>query len=270
MLSARELVVTLVIDEIYVTSRLDYKAQTVVGYAENESSKKDEDKDEFAKTKVAFMVCSASYGLAEKKIRIKHVFRVTKSSDLTLEDVRALFAQITDTDISESFKTNQSVLDNFNFILETDYLVKSDVDESSKIYVCGYATHTTSKKNGLSIASDPVNFIFVHMSSILQYIMCDSETEAQFLRSNPEKSLLCSLTERSVALDSFFNIFQGNCSKCEELLRAARIPTSTLEIGGIWGLWAFVIRQEEATLFEQVGLEEICEIYQHSKNIKES
>nr|CAI5860991.1 unnamed protein product [Callosobruchus analis] len=63
MLSARELVVTLVIDEIYVTSRLDYKAQTVVGYAENESSKKDEDKDEFAKTKVAFMVCSASYGL---------------------------------------------------------------------------------------------------------------------------------------------------------------------------------------------------------------
>ncbi|VEN45422.1 unnamed protein product [Callosobruchus maculatus] len=60
-LSVRELVVTLIIDEICVTSRLDYRAQTVVGYAENDSS----NKDEFAKTIVAFMVCSAFGNLNE-------------------------------------------------------------------------------------------------------------------------------------------------------------------------------------------------------------
>lgn len=63
--------VILIIDEIYITSRLDYRAQSIVGYAENKVTSD----CEVAKTIVTFMISSA-FGRVNEVVKLWPVSNV--------------------------------------------------------------------------------------------------------------------------------------------------------------------------------------------------
>ncbi|VEN41670.1 unnamed protein product [Callosobruchus maculatus] len=179
---------------------------------------------------------------AEKKIRVKHIFQNINKS-FSLSDIREQFSLITDDDIEETFETHGLLANEFISILNTNYLQVSDVDDATKIYISGYASHTISKKlnncgscisiitmskgnltgnkyfdnlqrNGLSIATDRVCYIFYHMASIMQYIMNNKDCEAKFLKFNQHKFILCKLTIESIKSDIYYNDFQNICEEC--------------------------------------------------------
>ena len=67
-LTSRENVVIVLIAEIYVIAKLDYRAKRVAGYALNSN--------ELAKTILAFMICSA-FGNFSKIIKLLPVYNIT-------------------------------------------------------------------------------------------------------------------------------------------------------------------------------------------------
>lgn len=181
---------------------------------------------------------------AEKKIRMKHIFKNLNHS-LSLSDIKAQFSLISENDIKESFEIEDSLGNEFLFILQSNYLQVSDVDDSTKIYISGYASHTISKKlnqcencisllterkgsktgneyfdylqrDGLSVANDRVTYVFVHMVSIMQYIMNNKECEVKFLKCYKQKDILCKLTIASIQSDFYYSDFLTNCSRCNK------------------------------------------------------
>lgn len=68
------------------------------------------------------------------------------------------------------------------------------------------------QREGLSIATESVNFIFVHMCSILEYILNDHLVLSKFLQSQNQKTILCELTLRSIELDFYYSEFTETCS----------------------------------------------------------
>jgi len=181
---------------------------------------------------------------AEKKIRIKHIFKNINPC-FTLNDIKLQFSMLSESDIQESCDMDEVLLQKFIFILKTDYLKVSLIDESSKIYITGYASHVISKKlngcqncislitvakgqktsneyfdnlqrNGLSIATDRVGYIFFHMTSILQFIMQNKDIDKLFIQSNQQKKILCILTTKSVQSDFYYFDFLQTCLNCRQ------------------------------------------------------
>ncbi|CAG9762615.1 unnamed protein product [Ceutorhynchus assimilis] len=134
---------------------------------------------------------------SEKKIRLQNLLK-SCDSEQDLNFLKSRFLQ------ENSSKTEIDISD-FNFILNTDYLVKYELDESVKTYICGYAAHSLQKKikcttclslvikskgeiieddyfnhlqrGGLCIASDEIGYIYYHISAIFNFIGSDTNTE---------------------------------------------------------------------------------------------
>lgn len=141
----------------------------------------------------------------------------------------------------ESIKEFVHIFDNYA------YLQNDVVDECATIYVCGYVAHSVSKKlccsecvsfvtktkgsyagnkyfdflqrSGLSIATERISYIFVHMLSIFEYIINDEHLENLFLKSGNQKHILCKLTFYSVKDDFYFEDFLSMCHICNRDLK---------------------------------------------------
>ncbi|CAH1978417.1 unnamed protein product [Acanthoscelides obtectus] len=179
---------------------------------------------------------------AENKIRVKHIFKGI-NKNVTLANIKEQFSMISDNDILDSFESNQCLLSDFVFILKSNYLQVVDVDESTKIYTSGYASHAITKKlnncescislvridkgkltgndyfdylqrNGLSIPSERVSYIFYHMASIMQFIMGNKDCEVKFIGCRQQKLLLCQLTIESIKSDHYYDDFAQTCKIC--------------------------------------------------------
>ncbi|KAF2883780.1 hypothetical protein ILUMI_22366 [Ignelater luminosus] len=136
---------------------------------------------------------------AEKKIRIKNIFKRADGSNSSLSDIQEQFHSVelpdAQSDILSIDLANEEngTLNKLMGVLNNhDYLQTAVIDESAKIYVCGYAAHSISKRirctecissllliskgtyinkqyfdylqrQGLSIPSDELCYMFVHM-----------------------------------------------------------------------------------------------------------
>jgi hypothetical protein len=70
------------------------------------------------------------------------------------------------------------------------------------------------QRNGLSVATDSVMFIFLHtrMCSILEFILNDETCLPKFLNCAEQKILLCKLTVLSIQSDYYFQDFLETCN----------------------------------------------------------
>lgn len=73
----------------------------------------------------------------------------------------------------------------------------------------------TLQRNGLSIATELVMSILVHMCSILEFIINDDTCLNKFLHNKKQKTLLCKLTIYSIENEDFYSEFLESCSNCE-------------------------------------------------------
>jgi hypothetical protein len=180
---------------------------------------------------------------AEKKIRLKHVFKKASGSEFSLSEIQARTANCCnesdlDWDMSKDCPQNTEC-DKFSFILTTDYLSQCQIDESAQIYISGYASHKISKKikcnicislvteskgnltnneyfnylqrGGLSIPTDMVKNVLFHMCAIFEKIINDISLESDFLKTIFQKTILCHLTLLSVSLDESLKYFYCCC-----------------------------------------------------------
>jgi hypothetical protein len=82
---------------------------------------------------------------AEKKIRLKHVFKKASGSEFSLSEIQARTANCCnesdlDWDMSKDCPQNTEC-DKFSFILTTDYLSQCQIDESAQIYIYQVTLH---------------------------------------------------------------------------------------------------------------------------------
>lgn len=98
------------------------------------------------------LLCGCNYNVsyddvinAEKKIRLKHIFKKSGSS-FSFAEIQKKFENPCETQQVYSFDDSSIDVSKFIDVLNTDYLADSEVDESVKIYISGYASHTISRK----------------------------------------------------------------------------------------------------------------------------
>lgn len=177
----------------------------------------------------------------EKKIRIKRIFRKANNTSFSLSEIKQQFSSLS-LDVSHNEITNidENILKDYaSIISDYSYLHETTIDESAKIYVSGYASHTVSKKlnckkctdlvvaskgtfienqyfnylqrGGLSIPTDRVCFVFVHMYSILESIINQNSLENLFLKTTNQKNILIQLTILGIQNDHFYEEFLNAC-----------------------------------------------------------
>lgn len=190
-------------------------------------------------------LCGCNYNVsfddvinAEKKIRLKHVFRGAGNT-FSLKEIQSKFENSCTTETCNFNDFTTVDIDKFIDILNTPYLNESHIDQGIKIYICGYASHSIAKKlncefcksflvedkgscieneyfdnlqrGGLSIPTNYVEIIFFHMFSIFDSIINNSSLEVEFLRSTNQKCILCKLTLQSIKSDFVYVEFLQNC-----------------------------------------------------------
>ena len=132
---------------------------------------------------------------------------------------------------------------NFIFFLQTDYLERCHVGDSEKMYVCGYAAKCIFKKltcklciglvlaskgafsgdsyfdalqrEGLSLPTDEVTFILIHMCAIFQYIVEDEKLLEKFHQNGKQKEILCVLTLMSLDSNDSLVDLNSVCTQCK-------------------------------------------------------
>lgn len=116
------------------------------------------------------------------------------------------------------------------------------------VHICGYAAHAICKKlkcdlcktfirkakgsttpdnqyfnnlqrGGLSEAQENVDYLFVHMCSIFETIVNNSEYSCKFLASENQKDILVTLTTQSVQDELWFDDFNYLCQCGQNLLK---------------------------------------------------
>ncbi|XP_044766292.1 uncharacterized protein LOC123322410 [Coccinella septempunctata] len=87
---------------------------------------------------------------AEKKIRVKRIFKSTGST-FSLDDIKKKFFFENNDSSTFTFDEDTSNIDEFTDVLNSDYLIDCAVDESAKIYIAGYGSHSAFKKLNCSI-----------------------------------------------------------------------------------------------------------------------
>jgi THAP domain/Transposase protein len=180
---------------------------------------------------------------AEKKIRLKHIFRKAAGDTFSLSEVKRRIENCSnESDLDWDMSTNDpqhTDSDNFSIILTTDYLNQCELDESAQIYISGYASHKISRKlkcnicislvteskgnftnndyfnylqrGGLSIPTDIVKNVLFHMCAIFEKIINDNSLESDFLKLHNQKTILCNLTISSTSIDESLQEFYCSC-----------------------------------------------------------
>lgn len=173
--------------------------------------------------------------MCRKKIRVRHL--IGKATDhFSLKEFSHESSQ---GNSSESFTIENDPSIPFQEILGNFDSFALDIDESAKLYICGYAAHSVCKKikcdlcmsfirkskgtytedeyfnflqrGGLSVPQEILQFLFVHMCSIFENIVNHSKYSAMFLTSENQKVILINLTSLSVQNDFWFDDFNHFC-----------------------------------------------------------
>jgi hypothetical protein len=168
---------------------------------------------------------------SEKKLRLKNCI---KSDTVTLELSRS--------EKYNFFSVNTQV---FQELFESNYLENYEpkFDRSAALYICGYAAHSISRKlhclecqqlirsgkgvasdddyfdmlqrGGLSVPSEIVILIFMHMSAVFYTLCNDTRFKSKFLNADlNHKKSLSSLTVQSLLMDRAAIDFNGLCCSC--------------------------------------------------------
>lgn len=193
-------------------------------------------------------LCGCNYNVsyddilsAEKKIRVRHLL---DSSHSSLADIRSAI-EVSEV---ENIVSIETLIEPFQDILGNLAYFNCDLDQSVKMYICGYAAHAVCKKlqcdlcktfirkgkgstipgnqyfnnlqrGGLSEAQENVDYLFVHMCSIFETIINHSEYSYKFLASENQKDILVSLTSESVRDELWFDDFKYLCQCGQNLLK---------------------------------------------------
>lgn len=168
---------------------------------------------------------------SEKKIRLQNLLK-SCNPDQDIHYLKSVLSQ-------ENSKQTHIDISDFSFIFNSEYLAKYEVDESVRLYICGYAAHSFQKKvkclscrslvikskgdivdddyfnflqrGGLCIATDEVGYIYYHISAIFNYIQINKDVEQLFFSKSNHKNVLASLGLESLELEEFLISFNQAC-----------------------------------------------------------
>lgn len=185
---------------------------------------------------------------SEKKIRVKHLIEVMEKKCLNIKDMKCDWKGDTDT---------CAAMQEFDLIFSSNYLESYEISNSSEmLYVCGYVSHSLSKKltcdmcialvteikgsevndtyfdhlqrGGLSVPTDIIMCVYFHISCIFQHIIDTPQLLEMFLKLENQRNLLINLTLKSLQVNSVFNSIDEECACGQQFIKILSNAAMTL------------------------------------------